>query len=172
MTLRLGSIRAAAPLLRACAVFLALTGLMAGCGSPSAATKPADRASRSSGCSGVSTVRPGISTDTIESDGIPRTYELDVPSNYDGRSPFGLVLALHPLTITYTYMPSVMRFSTNTEKYRFIGVAPSGLLDHGSPYWYAAPTSHNYDVDFIANLVRHLEATLCIDSSRVLSTGI
>lgn len=162
----------AANVLQVVVPLLPIVLLLASCGGSSAATGPVDKVTRSSGCSSPVTIRPGTSTATIESDGTSRTFQLDVPSNYSGRSPFGLVLALHPLTISYTYMPSVMRFATDAGKYHFIGVAPSGLLDHGSPYWYAAPTASNYDIDFISTLVGHLEATMCIDPSRVLSTGI
>jgi polyhydroxybutyrate depolymerase len=86
--------------------------------------------------------------------------------------PFALVLGLHPLSVVYTYMPSVVRFATNAPKYHFIGVAPSGLVSDGTPYWDAAPTTRNYDVDFLSSLIRQLESTLCINTAEVFSTGL
>jgi polyhydroxybutyrate depolymerase len=69
-------------------------------------------------------------------------------------------------------MPLVTRFATNASKYRFIGVEPSGLVSDGTPYWDAAPTTQNYDVDFLSMLIDHLESVLCINTSEVFSTGI
>ncbi|MGH9043697.1 MAG: alpha/beta hydrolase family esterase [Acidimicrobiales bacterium] len=132
----------------------------------------APKATASAGCQAHSTPSPGVTTRQLMSDGLERTYELDIPYNYTGKKPFAIVLALHPLSITYQYMPSVVRFDVNTATYDFIGVAPSGLLSAGAPYWYAAPTAQNYDVDFISNLVAHLEATMCVNTKEVFSTGI
>jgi polyhydroxybutyrate depolymerase len=142
--------------------------LPAGARSPGAG----NHAARSAGCHTHEQVTTGVSTHALVSGGRERVFQLDVPADYTGTMPFGLVLALHPLSVVYTYMPSVVRFSTNAASYRFIGVAPSGLVSDGTPYWDAAPTSHNYDVDFLSSLVRHLESTLCIDTSEVFSTGL
>lgn len=128
--------------------------------------------SASAGCQGRSPLAPGVHSETLVSGGMQRVYQLDVPANYTGKKPFGLVLGLHPLSVTYTYMPSVVRFATNAPKYDFIGVAPSGLLSRGTPYWDAAPTASNYDVTFLSNLITHLESTLCINTAEVYSTGI
>jgi polyhydroxybutyrate depolymerase len=106
------------------------------------------------------------------SGGVRRVYQADIPADYTGRKPFALVLGLHPLSVTYTYMPSLVRFATNAPRFRFIGVAPSGLLSGSTPYWDAAPTARNYDVDFISGLIDHLESTLCINTTEVFSTGI
>jgi polyhydroxybutyrate depolymerase len=108
----------------------------------------------------------------MTSGGVSRAYQLDIPATYDGTKPFALVLALHPLSISYTVMPSQVGFADMQKSYDFIGVAPSGLLDGATPYWFAAPVADNYDVTFISDLLDQLEATLCIDPSRVFSTGI
>jgi polyhydroxybutyrate depolymerase len=81
------------------------------------------------------------------------------------------VLGLHALTVSYQFVPSMTGFDEGS-RYRFIGVAPSGRLDGTTPFWNAAPTERNYDVDFIAQLLDHLEATLCVNPSRVFSTGM
>ncbi len=52
-------------------------------------------------------------------------------------------------------------------------VRPSGLVDGTIPYWLAAKTDPpGHDVVFISDLLDLLEAELCIDPSRVYSTGI
>jgi len=129
-------------------------------------------ASPSAGCAAPHTVAAGITNATVMSGGMERAYQLDVPDSYDGTRPFALVFALHPLSITYEVMASQVGFDDMQKSYDFIGVAPSGLLDHGTPYWFAAPVADNYDVTFISDLLDQLEATLCIDTSRVFSTGI
>jgi len=126
---------------------------------------------RSAGCAKHRAPQPGTSEHTIESGGVERHYLLDVPQGYDGTRPYAIVLGLHALTVSYQFMPSMTGFDQGS-RYRFIGVAPSGRLDGGTPFWNAAPTAHNYDVDFIADLLDRLEATLCVNQSRVFSTGM
>ena len=130
------------------------------------------RVTASAGCRVKAPLASGVHTESLLSGGLQRLYQLEVPADYTGKKPFALVLGLHPLSVSYTYMPSVVRFSTNAPKYDFIGVAPSGLLSSGTPYWDAAPTAQNYDVTFIAALIDHLESRLCINTSEVFSTGI
>ena len=126
----------------------------------------------SAGCRTRIPVAPGVHTDSLISGGVRRVYQTDIPADYTGRKPFALLLGLHPLSVTYTYMPSLVRFATNAPRFRFIGVAPSGLLSGSTSYWDAAPTAQNHDVDFISGLIDHLESTLCINSTEVFSTGM
>jgi polyhydroxybutyrate depolymerase len=126
---------------------------------------------RSEGCTDRHAAPPSNVVQTIVSDGMTRTYELTVPPTYTGRIPYALVFGLHPLSVSYQFMPSEVGFTTYQQKYHFIGVAPSGLTVP-TPFWDAAPSASNYDVDFISALLTHLEGTLCIDTSRVFSTGI
>jgi polyhydroxybutyrate depolymerase len=98
-------------------------------------------------------------------------YELDIPDDYDGTSPYAVVLGLHALTVSYKFVPSMTGFARGAQ-FHFIGVSPSGLVDAGTPYWDAAPTRQNYDVTFISDLLDALESTLCIDETKVFSTGM
>ena len=50
-------------------------------------------------------------------------------------------------------------------------MAPLGQLDGPTPYWLAAPVEDNPDVAFISDLLDLLESELCVDTTRVLSTG-
>ncbi len=126
---------------------------------------------RSSGCAQLQARPAGTTEHTIRSDGVQRRYLLDVPEGYDGTKPYAILLGLHALTVSYRFVPSMTGFDQGG-RYRFIGVAPSGRVDGTTPYWNAAPTADNYDVDFIAHLLDHLEATLCVNPSRVFSTGM
>jgi polyhydroxybutyrate depolymerase len=126
---------------------------------------------RSAGCAARRAVPTGQSDHTIVADGVERHYLLDVPADYDGTKPFAIVFGLHALTVSYQFVPSMTGFDQGA-RYQFIGVAPSGRLAGTTPYWDAAPTEHNYDVDFIVQLLDHLEATLCVNPARVFSTGM
>jgi polyhydroxybutyrate depolymerase len=126
----------------------------------------------SAGCSVRPAMPPGTSDQHLTSGGADRVYQLDVPPSYDGTRPFALVLGLHALTVPYSFVPSITGFADMAPRYDFIGVAPSGLLNGATPFWNAAPVDDNYDVTFIAALLDHLAATLCIDSGRVFSTGM
>jgi polyhydroxybutyrate depolymerase len=125
----------------------------------------------SPGCKAKTAVTAGVIIQTMVVGGRDRTYEVDVPSSYTGKRPYGLVLGLHPLSVTYQFMPSEVGFAAMQQKYNFIGVAPSGLTTP-TPFWDAAPTTPNYDVTFLAALLTHLERTLCVNDAQVFSTGI
>jgi polyhydroxybutyrate depolymerase len=132
-------------------------------------TRP--RPTRSKGCDAPAPVPAGTSDHRIEVGGTSRVYELDVPKSYDGTKPYAVVFGLHALTVSYKFVPSMVGFDL-AARYHFIGVAPSGRLNGSTPYWFAAPTADNYDVDFIGRLLDALESKLCIDPSRVFSTGM
>jgi polyhydroxybutyrate depolymerase len=79
--------------------------------------------------------------------------------------------ALHALSVSYTAATALAGFDAIAKRYAYITVAPSGLLDGPTPYWLAAPVSPNYDVQYIKDLLDWLETNLCVDTSRVYSTG-
>src|SRR5207344_2551663 len=95
-----------------------------------------------------------------------------VPEHYDGKTPMPVVLGLHALTVSYLSASAITGFADMAPRHDFIGVAPSGRLDGTTPYWLAAPTADNYDVDFIGDLLDLLESQLCVDTARVYSTGM
>jgi polyvinyl alcohol dehydrogenase (cytochrome) len=132
-----------------------------------------DRASGpSAGCDAPADMPAGSSEGTLRSGGEERVYQLDVPPTYDGTTPFGLVLGLHSLTVSYRVVPGMTGFPDMFGTHDFVGVAPSGLVQGTTPYWNAAPADDNYDVTFLADLLDHLETTLCLDTGRVFSVGM
>jgi polyhydroxybutyrate depolymerase len=104
--------------------------------------------------------------------GVERAFRLDIPESYDGRRALPLVLELHALTVDYRIVPGMTGLATTMAGHAFIGVSPSGLRDGATPFWNAAPVPANEDVAFVRALLDHLEAELCIDTARVLSTGM
>ncbi len=113
--------------------------------------------------------------DTLNYDGIDRTYLLHVPSSYDGLSAVPLVLALHGYTGNGAGFQSQTGFSNKADANNFIVVYPEGT---GSPRgWNAgnccgsAATNDIDDVGFISALIDTLSANYNIDSTRIYATG-
>ena len=115
---------------------------------------------------------PGVSDQTLVSDGVLRHYQLMIPAGYTGRTPLPLLFGLHPLSISYQVVAPMIGFADMESRYDFVGVAPSGRLNGPTPFWLAAPSADNYDIRFINHLLDQLEAHLCIDTRRVYSTGM
>ena len=125
---------------------------------------------QSAGCAKGTTAEPGPSEHTIMSDGVERKYQVTVPKGYDGK-PLPIVFGLHALTVTYLIVPSMTGFA-DFPNYQFLGVAPSGRLNGTTPYWLAAASPENYDLDFFNDLLDQLEADYCVDATRVYSVGM
>lgn len=161
--------------------------LSAGCSSSASTSKSATTSRQTSttvpgpklasgpskGCQAATPAKPGTFDEKINSGGKERSYELIVPTGYDGSKPLPLVFGLHSLTIDYHVIPMASGFNDMEKRYDFILVAPSGLLGEGNkPYWNAAPVKDNYDVTFLTDLLDHLEDTLCVDTAKVVSIGM
>jgi polyhydroxybutyrate depolymerase len=82
-----------------------------------------------------------------------------------------VIFALHALTVNYTVASALAGFGDMAKRYVYLGVAPSGLLNGPTPFWLAALVANNYDVRYIRDLLDWLEGNLCVDTSRVYSTG-
>ncbi|MFC1586562.1 alpha/beta hydrolase family esterase [Fibrobacterota bacterium] len=115
---------------------------------------------------------------TITVDDTVRTYLLDIPGNYDGTEPFGLVLAFHGLGGSAEGTRTYMRFHEFGEQDRYITVWPQGLdipslLTPGTfePGWYLT-IDNNRDVMFVELLLDSLERDLNIDPGKIFVTGI
>jgi polyhydroxybutyrate depolymerase len=154
-----------------------MLALVASCSSPSHQRSHAAPAAttttisiRSSGCAAPS-LPPGTTTRTIRSGGLVRTYELTIPNGYTGRTPLPVIFALHALSVSYLGATALAGFDEMAKRYAYISVAPSGLLDGPTPYWLAEPIAGNYDVHFISDLLDWLEQHLCVNPTRVYSTG-
>jgi polyhydroxybutyrate depolymerase len=117
-------------------------------------------------------MEPGTFDRTLTSKGVERRFQLVLPDGYDGSTPMPVVLGLHALTVPYTVVSQLQAFPDMALDHDFIAVFPSGLVSNGAPYWLAAPTADNYDLVFLEELLDLIEAEVCIDPSRVFSTGI
>ncbi len=125
----------------------------------------------SAGCGATPAAAPGTTNLTMQSGGLERQYLLTVPEGYDGTTPLPLVFALHALMEPHTLPASLAGFDAMAEDYDFVAVSPAGLTDP-QPYWIAAPADPNRDLDYINDLLDRLEADLCLDTTKVFSTGL
>jgi polyhydroxybutyrate depolymerase len=129
------------------------------------------RASASAGCRKAAAA-PNAVDRTMVSGGVERQFHLTLPANYDGKRPLPVVLGLHALSISHELVAGMVGFGDMAARYDFIGVTPSGRLDGATPFWLAAESVDNYDVQFISDLLDLLEAELCVETARVYSTGM
>lgn len=172
-----------------------LLSVCAGCSTSAASTGPTHTISTaaatgapvpSSGCATTGTATTPATTDlrqTIEVDGTPRWYLLDLPASTvpsptttTGSSPGTgtavprpLVLDFHGLGEGATLHSITSRFGQLGRQDGFDVAFPNGT---GTPVqWATASQTSNPDLAFVTALLDHLESTLCIDTSRVYASG-
>ena len=105
---------------------------------------------------------------------LQRTYHLHVPSSYDGITRTPLVLVFHGLLETSQEMVEMTGLSELADQTGFVVVYPDSIGRHwndGRGQTALAPRDVD-DVGFVKALLRHLETTLAIDSTRVYATGM
>ncbi|MFJ4482598.1 cellulose binding domain-containing protein [Streptomyces longwoodensis] len=167
------------PALVAVLVVLGMGGTALGQGRPDApptaaartAAAPASAAAASSGCGKAPTLTSG--TQTIQSGGKNRTFILRIPDGYDRDHAHRLVLGFHWWGGTSTDVATGRTVETGTWAYyglqRLAGnstifVAPQGL-DNG---W---ANTGGEDVTFVDDLLRRVEADLCVDTTQRFALG-
>jgi poly(3-hydroxybutyrate) depolymerase len=164
----LGAVAAAA------ALFLTMTG--AAQAAPATNTDPAavaHPAAATAGCGKAPTLASG--THTIQSSGQNRSYILRVPANYDNNHPYRLVFGFHWVGGTANDVDSGGTDGYNWSYYglrRLADTAGNGTI-------FVAPQGNNngwgnpggQDVTFVDDMVRQLEAGLCVDTAQLFSTG-
>ncbi len=145
----------------ACGALL-VTGGVAPAGASTARVAP-----HSAGCSQPSV--PGVTTESVPVGGSTRTYRLAVPP---GKGPFGLILNFHGLGSNAIQQAVYSQLEDKGPKHGFVVATPEGTQPIG--FWNIVPQTLATpdDVAYASTLIDHLEATRCIDPTRVDSTGI
>ncbi len=113
--------------------------------------------------------------------GTPRWYLLTTPAPgtpspsggggaFPGLAPRPLVLDFHGVAEAASLQSETSRFGSLGQQDGFVVVTPSGT---GDPvHWDTTdPGPSNPDLGFVTTLLDHVEATQCIDTSRVYATG-
>jgi poly(3-hydroxybutyrate) depolymerase len=131
----------------------------------------------SSGCGQARTLQDG--NQTISSGGMDRTYYLETPSEYDNTYPHRVVFMFHWNYGSINAIVNPPDADRNTDRpfYGFgdltdgktIFVVPQGLVAMGGGAGW--PNPNNRDVIFTDDMLAAISSDLCIDTSRVFTTG-
>ena len=148
-----------------------LAGSLAACGSDSGAE--AGESSASLGCSD-GTLDSSVTHIDLEHDGASRSYEIYVPSTYDGSTAVPVVLNFHGFTSSGIGQQENTQMDETAAREGFIVVYPNGLdnsWNAGVCCGRSAETNVD-DVGFTRAVVEDLGARGCIDTARVYATGM
>jgi polyhydroxybutyrate depolymerase len=158
--------------LRAALAAVGIVSVTALC-APAAMAQESPAHDGSAGC-GQPAPKPGTSSrHEISSGDRQREFVLHLPADYDGRSALPVVLAFHGHGSTGARTDGFSKLSGLPA----IVAYPEGAINQGDgnrQSWQGASYSAAGvdDVAFTADLLDHLQATLCVDPARVYATGI
>ena len=111
---------------------------------------------------------PGAAEQQLTSGGQPRTYRLFVPPGYDGRTPLPLVLDLHGSGGNSAGQASNSRFEELAAREGFL----VATLQAVNSRWNVPPADGRPDdVQYTADVIDHVAARACLDTTRVYATG-
>ena len=107
-------------------------------------------------------------------DGRERTYEVHVPSRYDGTTEVPLVLALHGRLGTGSGQEKLGHLDRVSDEHGFLVVYPDGLERSWADGRGGTPSDKNGvdDVKFLSALIDKLEGEYKVDAQRVYATGM
>jgi polyhydroxybutyrate depolymerase len=122
----------------------------------------------------VATPAAQLQAETLNVDGVLRSYELFVPVTLDPAQPVPLVVILHPCPATAAQAAVGSHLDDEATSGRFVAVYPQGavMAATGGTCWNAGSCCTGADdVGFISQLIDHLIAQLHVDKARVFITG-
>lgn len=143
----------------------------AGCGSNSGSE--AVQSTASLGCDG-GTLDGRVSHVDMEHDGAARSYEIYVPSRYDGTTPLPVVLSFHGFTSSGPLQQEGTKMDETAEREGFVAVYPNGLDNSWNAGVCCGRSAQDGvdDVGFARAVIEDLGARGCIDTARVYATGM
>jgi polyhydroxybutyrate depolymerase len=110
---------------------------------------------------------------TLDHQGITRTYDLYIPSSYQTDRPIPLVLAFHGGGGSGRKLAGTTRLNNVAEREGFIVVYPDGINNHWNDGRGVPGVNPELDdVSFVKALIRELQKSLNIDRRRIYATGI
>lgn len=139
------------------------------------APDPAPTARPAEPACGAPDVTGGVTTVQIESGGVDREYRLYVPPAHDGVTPLPVVLDFHGLTSTAEQQALLSNLEGLAGVEGFIAVHPQGSRDPvtGNTFFeFGYGGTGVDDVGFVADVLDRLEATLCVDTTRIYAMGM
>ena len=123
----------------------------------------------SSGCG--TTTSKGLSSQQFTFEGERRTFVRYVPASYDGTRPVPLVFEFHGYGSSALVQVFYGDFLSLANRHGFVIVAPNG---QGSDRHFnlTGEAGLQDDVAMVGALLEHIEATMCVDQTRVFATGM
>lgn len=121
----------------------------------------------SDGC-GSSSVTAGEEKVTLQSGGAERWYIRHVPEAHDGDSPVPVVVDFHGYSEGADFHASYTKLGPFGDEKGFVTLTPHGAGE--VPHWETAAGTP--DMVFVEAMLDEVEATLCVDRSRVFATGL
>lgn len=131
----------------------------------------------SAGCGQIRTLQDGPLS--ISSGGLARAYHLETPDTYDNTHPYRVIFMFHWNYGSIDAIVNPPDADQNTDRPFYgmgdltddetIFVVPQGLVNPGGGAGWANPD--NRDVVFTDDMLAAISADLCIDTSRVFTTG-
>jgi polyhydroxybutyrate depolymerase len=111
--------------------------------------------------------------ETMQHDGITRSYTLYVPASYVPGTPAPLVLNFHGYTSSAFEQFYYGDFRAIADTAGFLVVAPMGTLDEtGVTYWNSGWGGTVDDIGFTSALIDEIASTYSVNLNRVYSTGM
>ncbi|KFZ23959.1 hypothetical protein V502_01566 [Pseudogymnoascus sp. VKM F-4520 (FW-2644)] len=106
---------------------------------------------------------------TIQSGGLPRSYDVYLPPNYDENKPTPLIISYHGKGGNSGKQRTLDRFDDNSWNPDHLVVWPNGV--NGSWQGPSYATSGVSDEDFTTDLIAYLRKAFCVDSGRIYAAG-
>lgn len=129
----------------------------------------------SSGCGKAVSIPAGTSAlRTVVVGTSSRAYLLHLPTGYQPRHPYPLVLNFHGHGSTAMQQQLLTGFSQMADARGFIVAYPQGVVgpDHRTGWASGGPNKPQVnDILFVHDLIASLQATLCVDNLRIYATG-
>ncbi len=104
--------------------------------------------------------------------GVSRTYQLYVPKVYAGTRNVPLVFDFHGFGSNALQQMVYGNFKPQADADDFLIVSPDGQVPAARHFNLTGEKGLQDDVQMVAALLDHIEATLCVDAHRVYSTGM
>ena len=115
-------------------------------------------------------------TETIEHDGLTRSYNIYIPSGYEfSDQKFPLLFCFHGFTSSADVIMAYSGFNALAEENEFIVVYPQGTLFSGLAHWNVGGFTEGSTVDdigFVDVLLDDLMDNYQLDEERIYSTGM
>ena len=118
----------------------------------------------------------GLSTQTIEHNGVTREYLLYVPTSYDGTQDVPLLFNFHGGTDSANNQLSYVDMRGLADSESFILIYPQAFLEDGETNWNTLRDAEiskltSDDFGFVSAMIDALAATYRVDTTRVYATG-